>query len=403
MSCAVCRVNRTRRSCVSGINIGGGSTGNKLVITNGGVVYGGGTVGVAGSSSNNLVLVADSGSVWNGQPYIGYSGPGNRLVVTNGGAVQSIVAYVGYNDISSSNNSVLVTGSGSVWSVQQSLTVGDMGGYNHLVISNGGAVYDGNGNVGLSSGNNTALVTGSGSMWNQATSILVGYLGGTNQLTIDSGATVMASNACVTYNFTAPGNRIDVTGGSFYVTNATHDAILDVRCGQVTLSSGLLQADIVVVTNACGRLIHNGGTLIVGSLILDPNLSAVGDGIPNGWKLQHNLDPFDPTLGSEDPDGDGMNNLQEYLSGTDPINSGSSFRVISVVPTGKNMLVTWMTASGRTNALQAAAGDATGGYGTNGFNDIFVVTNTAGTVTNYLDIGAATNLPSRYYRVRLVP
>ena len=56
--------------------------------------------------------------------------------------------------------------------------------------------------------------------------------------------------------------------------------------------------------------------------------------------------------------------------------------------------------SGKTNALQATNG---GGYGTNGFADIFTVTNTLGTVTNYLDVGGATNVPARYYRVRLVP
>ena len=31
------------------------------------------------------------------------------------------------------------------------------------------------------------------------------------------------------------------------------------------------------------------------------------------------------------------------------------------------------------------------------------VTNTVGTTTNYLDLGAATNVPAFYYRVRLVP
>ena len=43
-------------------------------------------------------------------------------------------------------------------------------------------------------------------------------------------------------------------------------------------------------------------------------------------------------------------------------------------------------------------------YTTNGFTDVFVVTNnpSAGTVTNYLDVGA-TNGPTRYYRARLVP
>ena len=62
-----------------------------------------------------------------------------------------------------------------------------------------------------------------------------------------------------------------------------------------------------------------------------------------------------------------------------------------------------MMGSGRTNVLQATAGDASGGYNTNSFTDIFTVTNTVGTTTNYLDVGAATNAPSRYYRVRLVP
>ena len=44
-----------------------------------------------------------------------------------------------------------------------------------------------------------------------------------------------------------------------------------------------------------------------------------------------------------------------------------------------------------------------GGHYTNNFANIFIVTNTTGTVTNYLDLGAAATGPSRYYRVRLVP
>jgi hypothetical protein len=53
----------------------------------------------------------------------------------------------------------------------------------------------------------------------------------------------------------------------------------------------------------------------------------------------------------------------------------------------------------KTNALQFANG---GNYTTN-FTDLFIVTNTLGTVTNYLDAGGATNTAARYYRVRLVP
>ena len=61
-----------------------------------------------------------------------------------------------------------------------------------------------------------------------------------------------------------------------------------------------------------------------------------------------------------------------------------------------------MTGIGRTNSLQVAPGNASGSY-SNGFTDLFVVTNTVGATTNYLDLGAATNAPAGYYRVRLVP
>jgi hypothetical protein len=69
---------------------------------------------------------------------------------------------------------------------------------------------------------------------------------------------------------------------------------------------------------------------------------------------------------------------------------------------GNDVLVTWTTGSGKTNALQVTAGDVDGSF-INAFTDLFTVTNTVGTVTNYLDIGAMTNWPSRFYRVRLVP
>jgi phosphatidylinositol-3-phosphatase len=137
--------------------------------------------------------------------------------------------------------------------------------------------------------------------------------------------------------------------------------------------------------------------------LLDPNKSQVGDGIPNGWKQQYGLNPFDPTVGSADPDGDGQSNLQEFLVGTDPTNSASAFHIISVFSTGSDVFVSWMMGVGKTNALQWTAGVGAGNYQTDNYTDIFVVTNTVGTVTNYLDSGGATNLPSRYYRVRLVP
>jgi hypothetical protein len=48
--------------------------------------------------------------------------------------------------------------------------------------------------------------------------------------------------------------------------------------------------------------------------------STVGDGIPDDWKVAHGLDPNDPYLAMEDPDHDGLTNLEEYQYGTDPNN-----------------------------------------------------------------------------------
>ncbi len=64
--------------------------------------------------------------------------------------------------------------------------------------------------------------------------------------------------------------------------------------------------------------------------------STTDDGLPDGWKVQYNLDPFDDGVPGHynlrtgkviantvngingDPDGDGFTNLQEFINGTDP-------------------------------------------------------------------------------------
>ncbi|HUJ09991.1 MAG TPA: PKD domain-containing protein [Verrucomicrobiae bacterium] len=120
------------------------------------------------------------------------------------------------------------------------------------------------------------------------------------------------------------------------------------------------------------------------------------------WQVQYFGSIDNPAAdGSVDADGDGQNNLAEYLAGTDPTNSISALRITSVVRQGNDLQVTWSTGLGKTDALQFTTGTLSGSFSTN-FADLFVVTNTTGTVTNYLDVGGATGA-TRYYRVRLVP
>ncbi|HMP72123.1 MAG TPA: S8 family serine peptidase [Kiritimatiellia bacterium] len=51
----------------------------------------------------------------------------------------------------------------------------------------------------------------------------------------------------------------------------------------------------------------------------DPrNHDTDGDGMPDGWEVMYGLNPLDPFDAFEDPDGDGLINLLEYIHGTNP-------------------------------------------------------------------------------------
>ena len=94
-----------------------------------------------------------------------------------------------------------------------------------------------------------------------------------------------------------------------------------------------------------------------------------------------------------------MSNLAEFLAGTDPTDAGSTFRIVDVTPQDVDVLVTWQTHGGRTNALQAAP-DPGGSFADISSN--IILTGDGDLTTNFLDVGVATNA-SRSYRVRLVP
>jgi uncharacterized repeat protein (TIGR01451 family) len=127
------------------------------------------------------------------------------------------------------------------------------------------------------------------------------------------------------------------------------------------------------------------------------------------WRLRYFGTAYNSgaTADTADPDGDGQNNMAEFMAGTDPTNSASFLHIISVAAQGPDMLITWATVGGQTNIVQVKNGEADGNYSTNDFADILdsqtIVTGSGDTTANYTDTGGATNTPSRYYRIRLVP
>jgi T5SS/PEP-CTERM-associated repeat protein len=333
--------------------VGENGSSNSLTIENGGklVNFGFGYVSHY-YASNNTLLVAGPGSSCTGSNlYVGGGiGTGNSLVISNGGQV--VNSGFGTIGVFPDANSVLVTGPGSVWSIGTDLHVGGFGKRNSLVISNGAQVVNASGAIGAYSlGSNNSVRVADNAVWRNTT-LRVGDQGSSNTLVV-AGGTVYSTNLTVGFASSNCNNLVALDSGSVVATNATHNAVVEVRRGQLIVTGGILQADILVITNACEQFVHTGGAVIVGSVVLDPN----------------------------------------------------TFRIVSVAPQGNDMLITWMMGPGITNALQVATGEVGGSYNTNGYSDIFIVTNNTGigTVTNYLDIGAATNSPSRYYRARLVP
>ena len=248
------------------------------------------------------------------------------------------------------------------------------------------------------------LVTVSNGNWLGGSMMLGIYSNGLGTVNVDGGSVTLLTKLALGNCPTGGMGVVNVAGGSLYVTNATHNAFIDVRNGQLNLNGGLLQMDILVMTNACGLFVRGGGTLIVGSVVLDPNLSAIGDGIPNGWKQQYGLNPLDPTVANADPDGDGLSNLQEFLAGTDPTNSASYLRITSMQAEGNDIRITWSAVTSKTYAVELATNTVDGSF-TNAFSDLVTVTvpaATAITETNYLDAGAVTNGVTRFYRVRVI-
>ncbi len=326
------------------VYFGGYGSSNQLVISRGGQVIVNG-INVGMSSGNDLVLVTDPGSVLSSSGGLELGlGRYSSLVISNGGqAVLSENAYV------ENAENVLVTGTGSAWSIGGTLSMEE---FNSMTISNGALVSDSSALVGdgFSLASNNIVRVADGGVWQNGV-LYIGNEGSSNSLVI-SGGSVSATNLVVGFASSNCNNVVELNSGTLTVTN-NGGGVLEVRHGKLVLNSGVLQADTLVITNPCASFSHTGGTLIVGNVVLDPN----------------------------------------------------TFRIVSVSRQSNDLLVTWMMGPGATNTLQATAGDGTGSYSTNSFTDIFVVTNntTVGTVTNYLDLGAATNKPSRYYRARLLP
>ncbi|HVM61346.1 MAG TPA: alginate lyase family protein [Verrucomicrobiae bacterium] len=214
-----------------------------------------------------------------------------------------------------------------------------------------------------------------------------------------TGLTATASNSQVSLKWNASSGatgynakRSTVAGGP-YTTIASN--VVATAYTDTTVVDGTTYYYVVSAVNAGGESANSGAA------------SAYVLSIFQQWQMQHfNCTNCPQAAANADPLGKGMSNTNQFLAGLDPTNPASVFRILSVARETSDVVVAWTTAGVRTNMVQVSGGDASGGYSNNFVdivNSLTVLPIAGGAVTNYTDPGGATNAPSRFYRIRLVP
>jgi hypothetical protein len=100
---------------------------------------------------------------------------------------------------------------------------------------------------------------------------------------------------------------------------------------------------------------------------------------------------------------DGTTNFHSSFINNGTVVDASYFRVVSITRQTNDINITWTTVGGDSYVVQVTAGAADGSYSNNFTNlspAIAIPGSGLGT-TNYLDVGGATNMPARYYRIQL--
>ncbi|HTV39158.1 MAG TPA: hypothetical protein VMF08_01175 [Candidatus Sulfotelmatobacter sp.] len=326
------------------------------------------------TSTSSVTLNGGSLILSNGPVQVGPVGSG-QLIVTGGNHVIQQLWLGSSNDLGSgffhmSGGYVKILGTG---------TGPGQGLISNWVVVDGGDL-DGSGTSFTIGEGHDSQAYLTGDAVGQYADLYVGYSPGytgtydqTNGIMYISDSLIVGTGDCVN----GAVGEINLYGGTLYVTNATHTAVLDVLNGTVVVNAGAtLVVDNLILTNACGHFMKEGGRVcLYNPPVLDPNLDADNNGESNAYKEAAGLDPLDP-------------NSVFIMTG-------------AVVTNNTDISVSWTTEGGHSYVVQTN-GDLGGGSFSDILNNVIVVNGSGPGTTNYVISGAATN-PGCFYRVRLGP
>ena len=349
---------------------GGGASGgtlNSCTLTGNSALYKGG--GAARSTLNDCTLSGNSAERGGGAN----GGTLNNCTLSGNSAGSGGGAYVGYGiDAATLNNCTLIGNKADGDGGGANLGYGpNSGTLNNCTISSNSAGYLGGGAYGGTLNNcvftgNSALVGGGffGGFAPQVGTLNNCTLTG-NSASSAGGATGSTLNNCIVYYNVAQKSGANYSGGSFNYscttplpTNSvsnfdTPPLFVDAGSGNLRLQSNspCINAGLNAFAPAGLDLDGNprivGGTVDVGAYEFQTPASLLS----YAWLQQYGL-PTDGSADYADPDGDGLNNWQEWRAGTDPTDPLSALRLLTPVPGPSGVTVSWQSVGTRTYFLE---------------------------------------------------
>jgi parallel beta-helix repeat protein len=330
--------------------------------------------GAASGTLNNCILNGNSA------PYGGGASEGtlyncnvisNSASSTGGGAYSAMLTHC-----TLSGNSASSAGGGYQCALNTCLLSGNS------AINEGGGVSGGTLTNCTLTGN-SAGVEGGGAYAGALNNCILYYN------SAPSGANLVPPYGTVNYCCTVPlpaSGAGNFTNAPLFVARATGNFRL--QTNSPCINAGF-NTSAIVLTDLDGNPRIRGGTVDVGAYEFQNPASVIA----YAWLQQYGM-ATDGSADLADADGDGLNNWQEWVAGTDPTNAASVLRLSPPSLTVSNVTLTWNSVTNRNYSVQRATdlGAATP------FSLLRTnIVGLAGT-TSYTDTNAPTPGPA-YYRV----